>query len=328
MSDLFSQLQDLLWVPLIVLFAPGSGQSIFWLAAMALTLAGIALWRRRGVSLKVWRRFILPARVYLHPSALLDYRFFLVGTMVRAALFGGFVMGAAFWAGLIGGMGEGLGIVAPIWLVAVLATVVYVIAFDLGYWFAHWLGHVSPVLWQFHKVHHEAEVLTPFTSLRTHPVDDGLTIFFTSMATGVSFGLMHLVFADGVKEITFLGVNAVFLVYYLTWFNLRHSHHFIIGPKWLGWLVQSPAHHQVHHSIETRHYDTNLAFGLTIWDRLFGTLYTPQKGERITFGVVGSIPSAERTVWDLYWQPFRDAGLVIRDQMKAWARHAAPSSGG
>lgn len=37
---------------------------------------------------------------------------------------------------------------------------------------------------------------------------------------------------------------------------------------WLGWLIQRPEHHSVHHQLGA-HRDN---FGdLTIWDRLFGT---------------------------------------------------------
>src|ERR1039458_8498353 len=33
------------------------------------------------------------------------------------------------------------------------------------------LFHAIPALWEFHKVHHSAEVLTPLTEMRTHPVE-------------------------------------------------------------------------------------------------------------------------------------------------------------
>jgi sterol desaturase/sphingolipid hydroxylase (fatty acid hydroxylase superfamily) len=309
---MFDWLFGLSQVPVFVLLSPQSGQSVLFLSLSFAFMAAVVTWRVKRLSWRAVRRFVLPGRIYLHPSALLDYRFFPVGVIVRTAILSAFIGTSAFWVHLIGGIWPGEGWISlPFWLAALLATLVYVLAFDLGYWFAHWLGHVNPILWQFHKVHHEAEVLTPFTSLRTHPIDDALTMFFTSAATGISFALMDAAIATPLHEWTFFGVNAVLAVYYLTWFNLRHTHHFIIGPKWLGWFVQSPAHHQVHHSVDQRHYDTNLAFGLTVWDRLFGTLYTPQPGERLTMGVEGSIPSVERTVLDLYWQPFRDAWVLM-----------------
>ncbi|MEC7230725.1 MAG: sterol desaturase family protein, partial [Verrucomicrobiota bacterium] len=36
------------------------------------------------------------------------------------------------------------------------------------YWLHRWL-HAIPLLWSFHKVHHSASTLNPFTVFRTHP---------------------------------------------------------------------------------------------------------------------------------------------------------------
>jgi len=43
------------------------------------------------------------------------------------------------------------------------------------------------------------------------------------------------------------------------------------GP--LGHIFVSPQFHRIHHSIELRHRDLNFGVALTIWDRLFGTMY-------------------------------------------------------
>ena len=40
-------------------------------------------------------------------------------------------------------------------------TAMLFLSYELGYWFNHWLSHKVPVLWEFHKVHHSATVLTP-----------------------------------------------------------------------------------------------------------------------------------------------------------------------
>ena len=50
-------------------------------------------------------------------------------------------------------------------------TIVVFLAFELGYWFHHYLSHRIPFMWEFHKVHHTAEVLTPVTIFRVHPLD-------------------------------------------------------------------------------------------------------------------------------------------------------------
>jgi hypothetical protein len=39
-------------------------------------------------------------------------------------------------------------------------------------------------------------------------------------------------------------------------------------PKWLGYFIQRPEHHSIHHQLDVHRYN----FGdLTLWDRLFGT---------------------------------------------------------
>ena len=53
-----------------------------------------------------------------------------------------------------------------------------------------------------------------------------------------------------------------------------------------GRLLQSPAHHQIHHSADPAHFDKNLGFALALWDWAFGTLAIPSKRrEPIVFGV-------------------------------------------
>ena len=42
---------------------------------------------------------------------------------------------------------------------ALAYTVLFFIAYDFGRFVAHSLLHDIPCLWQFHKVHHSAEVL-------------------------------------------------------------------------------------------------------------------------------------------------------------------------
>ncbi|WP_298925516.1 sterol desaturase family protein [uncultured Ramlibacter sp.] len=46
------------------------------------------------------------------------------------------------------------------------------------------------------------------------------------------------------------------------------DHSNIHTPQWLGWFLQRPKHHTVHHQLGARRYN----FGdLTVWDRMFDT---------------------------------------------------------
>ena len=48
-------------------------------------------------------------------------------------------------------------------------------------------------------------------------------------------------------------------------------------------FVVSPAFHEIHHSVDTRHRDSNFGGVLTIWDKLFGTYVKPTNN--LKFGI-------------------------------------------
>ena len=84
--------------------------------------------------------------------------------------------------------------------------------------------------------------------------------------------------------------------------HLRHSHIWLSwGDRIEGWLI-SPAQHQLHHSVEPRHFDRNLGSALAIWDRWFGTLVKASSVTRPPDVGLGNetLPS----FLALYYQPF------------------------
>src|SRR5260370_139515 len=105
--------------------------------------------------------------------------------------------------------------------------------------------------------------------------------------------------------------------------HLRHSHMWIAFTGLAGRLFQSPAHHQIHHSDQPRHFNKNLGFALAVWDWLFGTLYVPEQYEKITFGV-GAEHVRFDTVLKTFALPFRYSAhqlLVWASRLKARLRH-------
>jgi sterol desaturase/sphingolipid hydroxylase (fatty acid hydroxylase superfamily) len=74
----------------------------------------------------------------------------------------------------------------------------------------------------------------------------------------------------------------------------------------LGRLFVSPAHHQVHHSSNPKHFNKNFGSCLALWDWMFGTLYVPQRErEPLTFGF-GDHPDAHTMKGELV-DPLRNA---------------------
>jgi sterol desaturase/sphingolipid hydroxylase (fatty acid hydroxylase superfamily) len=79
--------------------------------------------------------------------------------VVFTSVYGMLGLGLFFWrdaivAGLTGVFGPPLPAHWPAWAVLGLATVLQLLAYELAYWFAHYLFHKVPALWEFHKVHH------------------------------------------------------------------------------------------------------------------------------------------------------------------------------
>jgi sterol desaturase/sphingolipid hydroxylase (fatty acid hydroxylase superfamily) len=158
------------------------------------------------------------------------------------------------------------------------------------------------MLWEFHKVHHSAEVLTPLTNLRVHPVDVALEAFLTSIATGVVIGAYGYWYPGGVVEFTILGTTLVYFLFSLIG-NLRHSHiRLQFGPRMSKFLC-SPFMHQIHHSCETRHFDKNFAVIFSFWDHLARTIWIPKDDEEFRLGI-GEESKHFYSMWGIYVGPF------------------------
>jgi len=152
----------------------------------------------------------------------------------------------------------------------------------LGYWIDHFLSHKVPFLWEFHKVHHSATVLTPLTNWRVHPVDTILFLNILALVIGslqalADYGLGSHVAADIAD-----GKNIFLVVYFYLYGHLQHSHVWMPFTGWAGRVFCSPAHHQIHHSTNPAHFDRNFGSSLSLFDWLFGTLTVPGKKREVT----------------------------------------------
>ncbi len=290
---------------------------IFLLSAFAVA-SGIYFWRyyaTQGFSFKKLFGFIAPPSIYFHKSAVVDYKFFLVSKIL-----GSFIVfdTLIISAGLMGSYSASLlqhtfGPVEPQLEAGVSARITYsvvlVLAVDLGLFISHYLQHNVPFFWEFHKVHHSAEVLTPITTYRFHPMDLILDGTFTGLLGGVVVGFGS-VFYSGLAEITILNISVIMFAWNLT-ANLRHSH------IWLsfGWVLShvfcSPAMHQIHHSYADRHLDKNLGFVFSLWDYVAGTLYVPRVRENLTWGLRNQEHQEYSSVWTLYALPIKKAARLV-----------------
>jgi sterol desaturase/sphingolipid hydroxylase (fatty acid hydroxylase superfamily) len=189
-----------------------------------------------------------------------------------------------------------------------IVTVCLFVAYELAFWVDHYLSHRIPFLWEFHKVHHTAEVLSPITNFRVHPVDSVVFFNILRIFLGTTGGVMTYLQLGNAFAVG--GTNAILVAFIFLTVHLQHSHIWVATTGWLGRVILSPAHHQIHHSDNPIHFDKNFGATLSIWDWLFGTLHLPQrKRERIHFGIPVQVPSHHTAM-----------GGLITPFLKAWER--------
>ena len=282
------------------LFAPllEPGQRVFWpfLASTVLLGALACLVATRGrvaSALEMLWSGLLSPRLWLHPSSRLDLQLAGVRGLARIGglipwTLGAWGLAVAVTRGLDGVLGRPApSALSPLLLMAVYSVVLF-LAWDLSRYLLHRLAHEVPVLWELHQVHHSAEVLTPATFYRAHPIESFLFALRGALVTGVVAGGFFWAFRGAASQVQLLGVGAVGFLFNALGGNLRHSHIWLsYGPRIERWLL-SPAQHQLHHTAE--HARANYGAWLSIWDRLGGTLQTAGPRRTLRFG----LPAAGR----------------------------------
>ena len=174
---------------------------------------------------------------------------------------------------------------ADSWTARIAFTVAIFVAYDLGRFIAHTLLHRIPALWEIHKVHHSATVMTPMTAYRLHPLEIAIMSAPAVLLTGATAWAFNRFLGAGISVYQLLGMH-VFLALLNFIDNLRHSPVWITYGQTLGRWIISPAHHQLHHSREERHIGCNVGFSLAIWDRMAGSLIVPSdKPEEFALGL-------------------------------------------
>lgn len=299
--------------PLRLLLDPSERLFVGFLVSAGLMALGLSLLRGEGgVRFFLRREWLLR---WWTPSAKLDYQLLLAKAWLRPVLIAPVVVSAISVMALVAALLElGLGpsprVGAPTWAVTGLYLVVAFAVDDLSRYLLHRAMHRWPRLWQLHQVHHSAEVLTPATLHRIHPLESLLYALRASLTTGLVGGVFYHVFHEQFGRLEWTGVNALGLVFNALGANLRHSHVYLaFGRRLEGWLI-SPAQHQIHHSLAPEHYDKNYGSFLAIWDRIGGTLARSQgraQHARIAFGLPPGEANHSHTVFSALLGPISAA---------------------
>jgi len=305
METLLAEYLEQVWRPF---FDPQ--KRVFWgylLAAVLIALAVAVFAEKSTVRAGAARFFARP--VWWSKSARADYFVLLIN---QAAMLG-IAPRLATKLALATAIFEGLHIwfdgrlalapAAPGWAIASSFTLVVFLLDDGAKYLLHRALHRWPVLWAFHRTHHSAETLTPFTVYRTHPVEGVLFALRAVVVQATAVAAFVFFFGDRASLVTVLGANAVLFAFNIAGANLRHSHVWISYGRFLERILISPAQHQIHHSRAPEHRDRNFGAVLAIWDWIGGSLTLAGRRRSFTFGI-GDGVGAPHGLRALYLDPF------------------------
>jgi len=147
----------------------------------------------------------------------------------------------------------------------ITSLLIGLVVFELVIYAYHFTMHKYNFLWRtFHQVHHSAERMDAYGALFHSPLD---IIGFTLVGS-VSFALL---IGLSPQSITVL----LFVINFLSFF--QHAN--IKTPRWIGFFIQRPESHSVHHGRGIHKY--NYA-DLPLIDMIFGTFKNPKNYEKET----------------------------------------------
>lgn len=169
-----------------------------------------------------------------------------------------------------------------------LAALLFLLAYDLGYYWFHRAQHATPLLWRVHAVHHSETDLNATSYLRQHFTESALQSFAIMVP-------LLLVVSVLPRTMAWVAILSAFVQFF------AHSAlpiHF--GP--LSAVVISPRLHRIHHSAASAESNSNFASTFPLWDVLFRTYRPPSSRPERT-----GLHSGERLdgLWPLLSAPFR-----------------------
>ena len=132
--------------------------------------------------------------------------------------------------------------------------VVGLLLYDFCSYWAHRHHHEVHFLWAIHGVHHAAEEYNLAAALR-QPAFQRVFSWMWRLPLALVMPLQMFI---------------SLVVFDFLYQFVQHTRYVgKLGP--LGWVMNTPSHHRVHHGTEAHYLDKNYGGILILWDRLFGT---------------------------------------------------------
>jgi sterol desaturase/sphingolipid hydroxylase (fatty acid hydroxylase superfamily) len=172
----------------------------------------------------------------------------------------------------------------PVWL---QFLEIMVLTDFVQYW-VHRAFHRLPWLWNFHAVHHSAQVMDWMAGARMHFLEiialRGTTVV-PMYVMGFSETALHF-------YIFYVYVHSTFIHANVGW-----------NFSWLGQWIVTPRFHHWHHGIEPEAVDVNFSIHFPGLDRLFGTYHLPKDRWPEGYGIPEH--PVPKGYWDQFLYPFR-----------------------
>ena len=174
------------------------------------------------------------------------------------------------------------------WPLALQIALAGILSEVVSYW-QHRLSHRVPLLWRFHSLHHQGERLQLLRAVRFHFVDIGPGAF-------CSFVPLVLLRAPEAMTVWVASLAGLFGV-------LEHANVRLRTPRWLAYVVCTPAVHRHHHSKDPVESNSNFGTFTMVFDLLFRTFEAPRPDGPAAVGVDGA--PLEGGFWHQIAAPFR-----------------------
>jgi sterol desaturase/sphingolipid hydroxylase (fatty acid hydroxylase superfamily) len=167
-----------------------------------------------------------------------------------------------------------------------------ILIYQFGVYVWHWSMHKNKWLWRvFHQMHHSAERLDTYGAFLFSPMD---MIGYTVL------GSLLLVLVAGFSP------QASTIILLANTFFSMFQHANIHTPVWLGYIVQRPEGHALHHAKNIHAYNYS---DISIYDMLFGTWKNPKDFEHEN----GFYNGASSRISDMLL--FRDVAEPIEEEV-------------
>ncbi len=335
-SDITNQILEAIWNALL----PGSPfSSLSWelLTFTFICAAGFWFFRKgRGSKDSTGRerpamsllQYLFPKDIYTHQSARVDIGLYLLDRGMFPIWFA-LSLGAVapfLERNIIAGFEAMFGAspaIEPTIAWRLLYGLVAILIVDAIFYWTHYMMHKTQIGWALHKVHHSAQVLTPWTRPREHFIVGPLWALGPAVGLAISGGIFAWLFNGNITQITIVNVG-IFSVLYALNGNFRHYHVSFRYPRWLELWLQSPGMHHTHHSYLEKHWDSNLGLVTSIWDRMMGTIYIAEKYEETPWGLAEKDQREYTTLKDNLVTPFKEIYRILRGRPKEYLAQSSP----